>query len=85
MGDYGYVRIFGTKKRGTFLMNKRGGSMYLIMEGRPVSIIPGRDGSPTIAKPPSARWFSPITFRILEEEGFECTGTLDEVWIPKAP
>ena len=83
MGDNSYVKILGSKQQGTFLMTKQGGRMYLIMEGRPVPIIPGRDGGPTIAKPPWGRWFSPITFRILEEEGFECTETIDEVWIPK--
>lgn len=78
------LKSSGTKH--PFLMIREDGKMYLIMEGDLNQIQPGYGLRPTIAIPPrNYPFFHPMTFSALESEGFQCTGTLSNVWISKEP
>ena len=84
MNEGSFVKILSHTRQYTLLMQKRNGRLYLIMEGNRVLIIPSYNGA-TVALPPNGRCFTPVTYDVLEKEGFQCSNTIDNVWIPKAP
>lgn len=69
-----------------FLMMRKDGKMFLIMDGDLNQIQPGYGLRSTTATPPDNNpFFPPKTFSALESEGFECTSNVSNVWIPIAP